>query len=351
VVALYLTSTESAGKTALCAGIGRKLLDRGLKVGFMEPVHLIRADHTDGCEDAVFIKDSLRLAESEELICPFHLSQHELWRNLTEDSANFSHNLKQAYRKISRDKDIVVMEGLSDLDVDKVSTLACYSIADALEARLIIVIQYASNFDVSKIVQINKKVKHLLGVVINLVPRSKIETAEHQLAASFEKAGIKVLGILPEVRSLLGLSVSELVQVLSGEILTSPEKADEIVENVMVGAMTVDSGILYFNRKENKAAVIRGERADMQLAALETSTKCLIVANNVKPLPFVMVRAQEKHVPIIMVKQDVAEAIAVIEEALTKASFRSQRKLDVFEEVLDSHFDFEALYSGLSLEA
>jgi BioD-like phosphotransacetylase family protein len=351
VVALYITSTESSGKTALCAGIGRKLIGRGLKVGFMEPVHVIETGKTDGCKDAAFIKDSLQLMESEDLMCPFRLSQHELWRNLAEDPANFSQSLKQAYRKVSRAKDIVIMEGLGDLVTDKVSTLACYMVADVLEAKVIIAIRYSPDLDVSKIVQIGQKAKHLVGVIINLVPESKIETAGHQLATSFNKAGIKVLGILPEVRSLLGISVGELVQVLGGEILTFPEKIDEIVENVMVGAMTVDSGITYFKRKENKVVVVRGERADMQLAALETPTKCLIVANNVKPLPSVMARAQEKHVPIIMVKQDVSGTIAAIEKALTKASFRSQRKLDIFGKVLDSRFDFDALYSGLGLEA
>jgi BioD-like phosphotransacetylase family protein len=351
VVALYVTSTESAGKTAVCIGIARKLIDCGSKVGFMIPVHLIETGKTDGCGDAAFIKDALKLNESEELICPAHLSQHELWRNLTEDVENFSQNLKQSYRKISRDKDVIVMDGVGDLNVDKVSTLACYTIADILEARVIIVLHYSPGFDVSKIVQISKKVKHLAGVIINLVPRSKIETAGKQLTASFNKAGIKVLGILPEVRSLLGVSAKDIAQVLDGEILTAPEKTDEIVENVMVGAMTVDSGVLYFNRKENKAVVVRGERADMQLAALETPTRCLIVTNNVKPLPFVIVRAQEKHVPIIMVKQDTSAAIAGIEEALTKASFWSGRKLELFGKVLDNYFDFQALYSELGLEA
>jgi len=350
VVALYITSTESAGKTALCTCIGRKLLDRGSKVGFMRPIHIIETGKTDGCGDAVFIKDTLKLTESEESICPIRLSQLELWRNLTEDEENFSQNLKRAYRKISRDKDVTVMEGLSDLVVDKVSTLAFYTIADVLDARVIIALHYSSGFNVSKIVQIGKKVKHLAGVIINLVPPSKMESAR-QLTASFNAAGIKVLGTLPEVRSLLGVSARDLAQVLNGEILTALENADEIVENVMVGAMTVDSGVLYFNRKKNKAVVVNGERADMQLAALETPTRCLIVTNNVKPLPFVIVRAQEKHVPIIMVKQDTSAAIAGIEEALTKASFWSGRKLEMFAQVLDSCFDFQALYSELGLEA
>jgi hypothetical protein len=150
---------------------------------------------------------------------------------------------------------------------------------------------------------------------------------------------------------LLGVSAKDLAQALNGEILTSPEKTDEIVENIMVGAMTVDPGVMYFNRKGNKAVVVRGERADMQLAALETPTRCLIVTNNVKPLPFVIVRAQEKHVPIIMVKQDVSAALVGIEEALAKASFRSRRKLEMFGKVLDSCFDFQALYSELGLKA
>ena len=142
------------------------------------------------CEDAAFIKDNLKLAESEESLCPISLSQHELWRNLTQDMAAFSQNLKQAYRKISRGKDVVVMEGLSNLSVDKVSTLACYTVADALEAKVIVVLNYSPNFDVSKIVQVGTKVKHLAGVIINLVPQSKIETAGRELAASFNKAGI-----------------------------------------------------------------------------------------------------------------------------------------------------------------
>ena len=351
MVALYITSTESAGKTALCAGIGRKLLDRGTKVGFMMPIHLIETGNTDGCEDAAFIKDNLKLTEPDELICPIRLTPHELWRNLTEDASNFSQNLKQAYRRISRGKDVVIMEGLGNLGVDKVSTLACYTVADALEAKVIIVLRYSSTLGVSKIVQIAEKLGQPMGVVINFVPESKIETARLELTALFNEAGIKVLGVIPEVRSLLGVSAKDLAQALNGEILTSPEKTDEIVENIMVGAMTVDSGVMYFNRKENKAVVVRGERADIQLAALETPTKCLIVTNNVKPLPFVIIRAQEKHVPIIMVKQDSSAAIVGIEEALAKASFRSRRKLEMFGKVLDSCFDFQALYSELGLKA
>jgi uncharacterized protein len=351
VVALYITSTASAGKTAFCAGIAQKLLDGGSKIGFMMPVHTSQVGETNGCGDAIFVREVLKLAESEELLCPIRLSQQELWRNLTEDEGNFSRNLKEAYGKVSQGKDVVVMEGLGNLDIDKVSMLASHTIAEALAAKVVILINYSSRLNVPQIAQKGNKIGNLIGVIINLVPASKIDRVKRDLTNAFDKEGIAVFGVCPEVRSLLGITVNELAKTLDGEILTALNKVDEIVENVMLGAMTVDSGVTYYSRKENKAVVVRGERADMQIAALQTPTRCLIVTNGVKPLPVVVVQAEEKQVPIIMVKQDTSTAVAVIEKALVQSSFRSRQKLETFKKILDNCLDFEALYSGLGLKA
>jgi len=350
VVALYITSTTSAGKTAFCAGIAQKLLDSGSKVGFMMPVHITEAAETNGCRDSIFIKEVLKLTESDELLCPIRLSQQELRRNLTEDQSNFSRNLKEAYGKVSPGKDVVIMEGMGDLETDEVSTLASHTVAEALEAKVVVIVDYSPKLDVANIAQIGSKIGNLVGVVINFVPVSKIDRVKRELTGALGKAGVKVLGVCPEVRSLLGVTVEELAKTLSGEILTAAGKCKEIIENVMLGAMTVDSGITYYNRKENKAVVVRGERADMQLAALQTPTNCLIVTNGVKPLPVVVVQAEEKQVPIILVKQDTNTAVAGIEKALAESSFRSRQKLETFKKVLEGCFDFGALYSGLGLK-
>jgi len=352
VAALYITSIGAVGKTALCAGIGRKLISKGINVGFFMPVQLSRAGSADGYEDTAFIREVFGLTESNEQLCPICLSQRELWQSLTEETTDFTQKLKQAYRKISRGKDIVIMEGLGNLDVDKVAALACYTIAETLEARVIIVLRYSPVLDVSGVLKICKKLgQRLLGVIINFVPKPKIEAVKQELTILFSEAGIKVLGILPELRSLLGVSIGELAKVLDGEVLTSPEAIDDIVENIMLGAMTLDSGVEYFARKTDKAVVVRGERPDMQLAALETPTRCLIITNNMKPLSTVVSQAEEKHVPIIVVKQGTAATISGIEEALTKASFRSPLKLNMFSEILDYYFDFKALNSELGLKA
>ncbi len=352
MVALYIASTtEDSGKTALCAGIGRRLIEQGIKVGFFIPVQLSGKDTANGYKDAAFVREALMLTEPTEQLCYIRLSPKELWRGLTDDANDFVKRLRQAYRQISRGKDVILMEGLGNLDRDKVSTLACYSIADALDARVIVVLCYYSVSELSKIVQIGKKLeKRLIGVVINFVPEPQIEVVKQELSGSLQRSGIRVLGILPEVRGLLGVTVGELAETLRGEILCCPDKAGEIVENIMLGAMTPDSGIDYFSRKANKAVVVRGERADMQLAALQTSTKCLILSGGVRPLPTVMSRAEENHVPIIVLSQDISAVIAGIEEALAKARFRGAEKLRRFENLLQRHFDFKALYQELGLK-
>jgi uncharacterized protein len=349
VAALYITSTESAGKTTLGAGLGRNLMQHGIKVGFMIPIHIVENGSSDTCADATFYKDMFSLTEADESICPFRLSRGELSNALSKEPAKLTQDIKQACQKISSGKDVVIMEGLGNLS-DRVPTAACYAVADATGAGVIVVLNYPTNSDVPHLVAMNKKVK-LLGVVANLVPNSRMEKVKEQMGDSLGKAGIKLLGVLPEVRGLLGVTVGELARALGGDIITSSEKNDEIVENVMVGAMTVDSGLTYFSRKENKAVVIRGERLDMQLAALQTPTKCMIITNGAKPSPSIIVEAQEKQVPIIAVKQDTAAAIASIEKALAEADFRNPRKLEIFDKVLGNYFDFVTFYSLLGLKA
>jgi len=351
MVALYLTSVEAAGKTALCAAIGRKLLSLKKKVGFIIPIQLTEASVEYGYKDATFIKEALELAESTELLCPIRLSHQELEQSLADKKDAFVQRVRQAYTQISSGKEVVLMEGLSHFGIDSASTQACYKIAEILDAKVVIVLRYSPTLTPSGIARVSKELKQrLLGIIVNFVPESKEEAARQETAVSFQEAGIKVLGILPEVRSLLGVSVGELAEILNGEILASSENTGEIVENIMLGAMTPDSGIDYFNRKANKAAVIRGERADMQLAALETSTRCLVLTGDSRPLPVVVQQAEDKHVPIMMVKQDISDVIAGIEKTLAEARFRSSRKLQKFENILDRYFDFKSLCSELGLK-
>ncbi|MBM3150218.1 MAG: hypothetical protein FJZ88_09400, partial [Chloroflexi bacterium] len=165
MVALYVTSVEAAGKTALCAGIGKKLVAQGKKVGYFKPVQLSEPGGSDG-RDIAFVKEALGLTESTDVICPLHLSRKELWQGLTGDEADFVQGLKRAYGKVSKGKDIVLVEGLSEVGKDKVSTLACQNISEALDTRVVIVLRYFPFMEVGELTKVARKLgQRLLGVI------------------------------------------------------------------------------------------------------------------------------------------------------------------------------------------
>lgn len=329
MVALYVTSSErGSGKTAVCAGLGKHLLSDGKKIGYLKPVIANRAENTD--RDAVLMKHLFALAEPLDLLCPAF-----------RDEGNLGNRIKEAYAKVSSGKDVVIIEGTSEL------SQASRQIVDALDARVIIVEGYSKEL-AEKTNNYADFGESLLGVVLNKVPRSRWEQVSNEISTSLSQAGVNVLGVLPEERALFTITVGELAERIQGEILSGAEKSAELVENFMLGAMCLDSGPIYFGHKANKAAIIRSERPDMQLAALETSTRCLILTGKEALKPVVRQQAEAKNVPIILVGDEPTTIAANIEDVLDRTRF-NQEKLPKLIEIMEQHFNFGAVYKGLGL--
>lgn len=327
MAALYVTSlAEGVGKTTICAGLAKHLLSNGQKVGFLKPILAKEAEGS--VSDALIIKQILSLDEPLDSICPVISGQDKV-----------VNRIREAYDQVSRGKDVVIVEGVCER-----------SIVEALDARAIIVEGYSRELSQ---VKLNNSYRdwgeYLLGIVLNKVPRSQVESVRNEITSQRGGDGIKILGVLPEDRVLFALSVGELAEHLQGEILNCAEKSGELVENLMLGAMTVDPGPEYFGRKTNKAVVVRGERPDMQIAALETSMRCLILSGNTTPIPAVRYRAEDKNVPIIVVKSDTMATVMAIENALNKARFNQEKKLPKLTEIMEKHFSFQTVYQGLGL--
>ncbi len=349
MISLQIASYEQYGKTALCAGIGKKLVNSGKKVAYIKPLHVIGKDEPVDCNDALFVNEALELGENKEQVCPIHISQEELWHNLSENVDSFSIRLKSVCDAVVAGKDVLIVESPGSLKNDQVSALACFTIAEKIDTKVILLLCYSTGFKDSDIVQAAKKFgDRLAGVVINQVPESRLNAVQREAEDFFKTQAITLLGVLPEVRTLNGVSVSEIAVAVRGEIISSNDRAGELVENVMLGAMSPDSARDYYSRKRNKAVVTKAERSDMQLAALETSTKCLIVAGN-RPNASVMVKAEDKKVPVMVVNQEIKEIIAGIEEALSRARFCNVQKLQAMSALLDSRFDYKAMNAALGI--
>lgn len=351
--ALYITSTEVfSGKTALCVGLGKRFLGSGYTIGYMKPVSAIAGTicgrATD--EDAEFVKEVFGLGEAAAPVILTPRLVESLLRG--EEETDFRALLEEAYAEVAQDRDVVILEGGGRLREGSIVGLAASTVSELLDAKALVVIKYTDDLQAVDDALMAREAfgDSLLGIVFNVVPRQRMEFLQEVVKPYLEERDIEVLAVLPQERLLLSISVGQLTGCLEGEVLCCPEASGELVEHLMVGAMTVDAALSYFRHKPNKAVITGGDRPDIQLAALETSTKCLILTGNLRPSPIVLGRAEEVGVPVILVKQDTLTTVEIIEQFFGKTRFHQEEKIHCFEKLLEERFDFDGLYEGLGLK-
>lgn len=328
MVALFIVSTEeAAGKTAIAAGIGKRLLGEGKKLTFLKPAF----PSQEG--DADFMKHLLQLAESADVLSPS------------------VEGIKEVADRVGAGKDIVIIEGRCGHTPQSGMSRDAYQLAKDLKAKVLVVEAYSAGLDKMTLAETYRGFgANLIGIVINKVPVTQMSKVEKQVSPLFNDTGIPVLGEIPEDRALLTITIAELAAAIQGDFLNNADRSGELIDNVMLGAMAVDSGLEYFGRKGNKAVIARSDRPDMQLAALQTPTRCLVISGNgSQPIRSVCDHAESKKIPIILTKSDVNYAITRVEEALVRARFNQESKLKKLGELLEANIDFKALYKGLGL--
>jgi BioD-like phosphotransacetylase family protein len=82
----------------------------------------------------------------------------------------------------------------------------------------------------------------------------------------------------------------------------------------------------------------------MQLAALETSTRCLVLSgSNQPPIYNVLQKAENRAIPIISTENTTGDIVTIIEEALSKGRFNQEKKLPKLAEIMKQHLNLKVV--------
>jgi BioD-like phosphotransacetylase family protein len=351
--ALYVTSMESfSGKTAICLGIGRRLQAEGHKVGYLKPLSTQpwqMSGHVVD-EDATFVRSVLSLDVEPWDISPVVITPQLLAEWLTI-GCDAEQRVREVLGRATEGKDVLLIEGGSSLHEGCTICMAAPQIAEMLDASVLVVAKFQSRLRLLDDILCAQHDlgERLLGVVINRVPEDEVVFIEALAQPFLEEHGIPVLGILPDRPSLAAISVGELVQTLNAEILTGKDRADALVETLTVGAMTAEAALSRLRRYQNKAVITGGDRTDIQLTALETSTVCLVLTGNLHPSPTVLERADEVGAAVLLVPDNTMETVEAIERVFGKTRLGHTEKLARFEALMADHMDYQKLFSLLGI--
>jgi BioD-like phosphotransacetylase family protein len=354
---LYVTSVERySGKTAACLALGRYFLQMGLRVCYLKPLSLQpwRVSGKIADEDAAFVIEALGLKKKPWELSPVVLTPEFLRAHLQgQVEMDLMQKVQDAFDNACEGHNIMLLEGGGSLREGYVVGLPTPEVAAKFGSSALAVVKYRDDVRVidDALTAKTRLGDSLLGVIINRVPEGAQEFVS-QLATPFlEDQGITVFGMLPEVRALAALTVQEIIDVLDAEVLNETFDTEALVENLMVGAMTTDAALSRFRKQVNKAVITGGDRTDIQLAALETSTACLVLTGNLRPSSLILRQADEFGVAVVLVPTNTMETVEAVENIFGKTRLGLPSKLQQFEELIEKHIDLEKLTEMVEIDA
>ncbi len=359
---LYITSVSTfSGKTALSLGLGLRMQAAGLKVGYIKPVSTqpYEAGGRVLDEDADFVRRTLGLDTPPWELSPVIITS-ELLASVFDGTMDrdLMGEIEQAIQAAGEDKDIVLMEGGSSMREGYAVGLNTLSVVEKLKVPALSVVSFQGEQCLAGMCVLDDILASkrrlgvgdlLLGVVINGVPREDMKYIREKLVPFVEAQGIKVYGVLPFDPYLRALSVGEIIDALGAKVLTGSHLRERLVEHMSVGAMSVEAALPRFRRQLNKAVFTGGDRTDIQAAALETSTTCLVLTGNLQPTSTILKRAEELNVAVLLVPDSTLEAIEKVEGVFGKTSLGQPEKLSRFQAMLSEHMDYAGLLHDLGL--
>jgi BioD-like phosphotransacetylase family protein len=339
------STTKYAGKTMAVLGILDYWKNQGLKVGYFKPIGKNFTMHDDVKveEDALLVKERFSLKDELTVMCPFNLGRQDYIDLVLGKLGDAESKIFDAYKKIKKGKDAVLVGGGQDLFDGFSVGVPNMSFVEKLDIPVLLLdAPLFGDVNLDTIVALRDRLgDRLLGVILNRLPPESLDFTRQYFVPFLEGKGVRVWGLVPTNPRLNSLSVAEIRDVLGGDTVCCQDLTEEAVENFMVGAMSVEGALKYFRGQANKAVITGGDRADIQLAALETPTSVIILTGGMYPEGSVIAAAQMKSVPIMVVPDDTMTVVTKMDAAVRKIGVRGNRieeSITTFQKFIDKKY-------------
>lgn len=343
------------GRHFATIGLAKNLQQRGIKVGYFKPYRIInniRGRDKPIDDDTTFFQHFLGLRGHTHDMCPLSVSESEIWQVRKVNLSERTRKVLSSLNRLSKEKDVILIGQVLGVCSGCSAGISERKFIKQSKANVIVVARIDEPLEtVDKLLCLQSCLDgRLTGIIFNKVPVQHINHVANRLKTFLEKHGIHVYGFVPNDSILSSVQVADIVEALHGRVVIGSERLNQYVERFMIGAMSVANALKYFRRYPNKAVITGGDRSDIQLAALETSTHCLILTGNLEPCVPVMAKADEVGVPIIVTPSDTATTIEKCEALIDRQSLRSHEKLTRVTELFEKHVDVNRLCKDCGIQ-
>jgi len=359
---VYIAATrQNDGKTITCLGLISALKKRVANIGYIKPVgqRYIEIDGHRIDEDGLLIKEVYEIEGDLQDMSPVAVPHGFTEAYIDNpDRESLARSIMGAYKRISKGKDLVVVEGTGHAGVGSVFDMSNGDVAKMLGTKVVIVSSGGIGYPIDEIM-LNKAMfdqfgVEILGVIVNKVQAEKYDKVNRAVRKGLARKGLQVLGVMPYRPVLSNPTVEQLLQDIEGELLSGKQGLQNTVAQMVIGAMQPHEALNYFKR--DVLLITPGTREDLVLAAMSSCVvgvgkhHCvsgIILTGGTAPHRNVMDLIRRTYIPVILVEDDTFSVATKIDRLIVKIRSSDRDKIEATERLVEDFVDVNRIFELL----
>jgi BioD-like phosphotransacetylase family protein len=362
---LFIAATrQNDGKTTVALGLISNLKQRFRKIGFIKPIgqRYLQEEGEKVDEDSILIE---KVFESWGVKNPVKdMSPIAVEKGFTEkyilkpDKTKLTEQIKKSFSRLSRDKQLMVIEGTGHAAVGSVFDHSNAFVAKTLDSKVILTSSGGIGRPIDEIM-LNKSLfekegVELIGVIINKVLPSKFPKVNKLIRQGLAKRGIEVLGVIPYLPLLSYPSIEQIIEETGFRLLCGEDAIHNLVKKIVVGAMQPRNALNYL--VDRALLITPGDREDMLLASLghhftksikEIHISGIVLTGNLVPHKRIMNMVQQTKIPVLLAKPDTYTVSTCIHDMMVKIRPQDKEKIEAVKKIVEKHIDLDKIVARI----
>ncbi len=359
---IFIAATkQNDGKTTVSLGIIRNLQQKFGKVGFIKPIgqRYLEEEGLRIDEDSILIEKVCGIKSGLKDMSPIAVEKGFTEKFIAKpDKKNISKQIQDAFRRVSKNQELVVIEGTGHAGVGSVFDHSNATVARLLGSKVIIISSGGVGRPIDEIILnkalFEKEGVKVLGVIVNKVLPNKFEKINALVRKGLERKGVAVLGVLPYDPLLARPTIEQVLEETDFEVICGKEFLERSVAKVIVAAMEPRDAERYIT--EDSLMITPGDREDMIEIALncfrDSGSKKLkicgmILTCGITPQPRVLELLTKANIPVLLADADTYDVATAVHDITVKLRPCDKDKINAVEKLIRESVDFKKILKGI----
>jgi hypothetical protein len=359
---LFIAATkQNDGKTTVCLGLIQALKNNFDKIGFIKPIgqRYLEEDGLKVDEDSILIEKAADIECNLQDMSPVAVERGFTERYILKPQKEIlTRRILDSFARVSRDKDVVVIEGTGHAGVGSCFEHSNAYVAGLLNAGVIIISSGGIGRPVDEIILncalFEREHVKIIGVIINKVHPEKIAKVNKLVGKCLGGRGLRLLGAIPYVPVLSLPNIGQLLEETGYRLLSGEESVDNKVARILVGAMQPHDALNYL--QSGSLVITPGDREDIILMCLSSHLACIkgqprtqtdiagiVLTGGILPHPRIMQIIKDAGLPVLLAEADTYSVASKIHDLTIKIRPSDQQKIETVVKLVRNYVDIEGI--------